>query len=113
MKNKLQKLHFLLWLVLILAAFVIGGQIGWNWGHEEGLKESKLAIEKSMELYNLGEIKYIELARETAEDEEANQEFAQKIWDIKTRQDELLKDILEFAKELGIDTKLGDVPLKE
>lgn len=111
--NKIYKFRFLILVAIIVIAFLIGVQLGWNWGHEDGVKESKAAIGKSMELYNLGEVKYILLARETAEDEEANQEFAQKIWDIKTRQDELLKDVLEFAKKLGIDTNTKQVPLAE
>lgn len=114
--TKIYKFRFLMSAVVavvIVAAFLIGGQIGWNWGYEEGVKESKPTIEKSMELYNLGEMKYIELARETAVGAEANQELAQKIWDIKTRQDELLKDVLEFAQKLGININTKQVPLAE
>lgn len=110
MKKQIQILGIIL---LLIIASVLGSRIGWSQGYNAGLLESKSAMGKSMELYNLGEIKYIELAKETAEGKEAKPEFVQKMWDIKARQDELLKGVVEFAKKLGIDTNLGDVPLKE
>lgn len=111
--NKNYLIIIVVLIVFLVIVFVAGGQIGWNRGYEEGLKEAKTAIEKSMELYNLGEAKYILLARETAGGKEANPEFVQKMWDIKERQDELLKGVVEFAKKLGIDTNLRQVPLAE
>lgn len=114
--NKVSRIHkglLLVWAILIIFTFLIGGEIGWNWGHEEGLKESKASIEKSLELYNLGELKYMELAKETASGKESNPELVQKLWDIKARQDVLLNDVWEFAKKLGIETKIENFPLKE
>lgn len=98
--------------VLVISLLILIGFIaGQNRGYERGLNESKKALEQSIELYNLGEVKYIELAKETAGGKEANPDFVKKMWDIKTRQDKLLKDIQEFAKKLGIETEAKQVPL--
>lgn len=110
--NKHTILRLLVPLLLVTLTF-LGWQIGKVQGYKQGVQESKSVVGKSLELYNLGELKYVELARETAGGKEANPEFVQKMWDIKTRQDQLLKDIVEFAKKLGIDTSLANVPLGE
>lgn len=113
MKSFLLKLRFLIWVVLIAVAFATGGELGIRWGYKDAEKEFKPRLESSLELYNLGETKYILLAQEIGPGQKGSPEFVERMWNIKTRQDELLSDITEFAKKHGIDIHSQNIPLKK
>lgn len=121
MRDSIHKVKLLVQIVFLIIIAIVASKISWDLGYKEATTKTQVEREqeksiankvvvKSAELYNLSELKYTTLARETSNCQLSNKTTGLKLDYAKDKQMQLLLEVKDLIKQLGIEQDLMPVP---